>query len=76
MPPPLDLPLIITGPDELHSIIKIDYDRLDNYNMYVIITGPAADLFEADYYNDMKKALKPNGIVCCQGNNIYFIYLS
>ena len=44
--------------------------------MYVIITGPAADLFEADYYNDMKKALKPNGIVCCQGNNIYFIYLS
>lgn len=49
---------------------------IDNYNMFVIITGPAADLFEADYYNDMKKALKPNGIICCQGNNIYFIFLS
>lgn len=33
--------------------------------------GPAADLFEAEYYNNMKKALKPDGIICCQGENMY-----
>lgn len=55
----------------------IQYLKEHTNEFDVIITdapdpiGPAADLFEADYYNDMKKALKPNGIVCCQGENMY-----
>lgn len=38
--------------------------------------GPASSLFEKSYYELMKKALKPGGIVCCQGklngNRIYY----
>jgi len=32
------------------------------------LTGPASSLFEKSYYELMKKALKPGGLVCCQGN--------
>ncbi|XP_031553875.1 spermidine synthase-like [Actinia tenebrosa] len=31
--------------------------------------GPAAALFEKPYYELMKKALKPDGLLCCQGES-------
>lgn len=49
-----------------------------NRNAYdVIITdssdciGPAKLLFEKEYYELMKSALKPNGIICSQGENVW-----
>ena len=40
-----------------------------------IIKGPAASLFQESYYDLLKNALRPNGIVCCQGNTILlFMY--
>lgn len=46
----------------------------NNKNQFdVIITdssdpeGPAASLFQESYYDLLKNALRPNGIVCCQG---------
>lgn len=50
----------------------------DHRNEYdVIITdssdpiGPASSLFEQSYYELMKKALRPNGIICNQGECIW-----
>lgn len=50
----------------------------NNANQFdVIITdssdpeGPAEALFEASYYQLMKNALRPNGIVCCQGESLW-----
>ena len=34
-----------------------------------IFTGPAEDIYEEDYYKNMKKALKPNGVLCSQGSD-------
>lgn len=34
--------------------------------------GPAESLFGLEYYKLLAKALKPNGVVCCQGI-IYFV---
>ncbi|XP_069135391.1 spermidine synthase-like [Argopecten irradians] len=34
--------------------------------------GVAKGLFETDYYNSMKTALAPGGIVCSQGESFYF----
>lgn len=48
---------------------KNDYD--------VIITdssdpeGPAETLFQDSYYELMKNALRPNGIICCQGETLW-----
>lgn len=33
--------------------------------------GPAESLFESSFYNLMKKALRPGGIICCQGENLW-----
>lgn len=50
----------------------------DHRNEYdVIITdssdpiGPASSLFEQSYYELMKKALRPNGIICNQGECVW-----
>ena len=34
--------------------------------------GPAESLFQESYYELMKKALKPDGLLCCQGIVDYF----
>lgn len=46
------------------------------------MTGPAASLFEKEYYQLMKFALKPDGLLCSQGlpsaslnNAYYFVFL-
>lgn len=31
--------------------------------------GPAQSLFNSDYYQLLGKALKPGGVVCCQGKS-------
>ncbi|KAJ8312994.1 hypothetical protein KUTeg_010367 [Tegillarca granosa] len=36
-----------------------------------IYLGAAAGLFEEEYYQNMKAALNSNGIICCQGENMY-----
>lgn len=33
--------------------------------------GAAAGLYEESYYASMKAALRPGGIICCQGENLY-----
>lgn len=33
--------------------------------------GPAESLFQIPFYTLMKEALRPNGIVCCQGENLW-----
>lgn len=33
--------------------------------------GPNVSLFEQDFYSRIKNVLKPNGIMCCQGENIW-----
>ena len=34
--------------------------------------GPAECLFEQPYYEKMKKALKPGGIICAQGKTCIY----
>ena len=34
--------------------------------------GPAESLFQESYYELMKTALKPDGLLCCQGNLDFF----
>lgn len=38
-------------------------------------TGPAEDIYEEDYYKNMKKALKPNGVLCSQGESMVMVDL-
>ncbi|XP_074625865.1 spermidine synthase-like [Acropora palmata] len=33
--------------------------------------GPAEPLFQQEYYELMKKALKPDGLLCCQGDCLW-----
>ncbi|XP_052076569.1 spermidine synthase-like isoform X3 [Mytilus californianus] len=35
-------------------------------------TGAAKGLHEEGYYNSMKRALKPNGLICSEGKDMYF----
>lgn len=37
----------------------------------MVVSGPAASLFEENYFALMKKALRPGGIVCSQGSNFW-----
>ena len=37
---------------------------------YSNILGAAKGLYEEDYYRCLKEALKPNGIICSQGQHI------
>ena len=48
---------------------------MKNKRFFNIIKGPAASLFQESYYDLLKNALRPNGIVCCQGKTILlFMY--
>ena len=38
---------------------------------FSLFVGPASSLFEKSYYELMKKALKPGGIVCTQGISLH-----
>ncbi len=33
--------------------------------------GPAENLFESSFYSLMRNSLRPKGIVCCQGENLW-----
>lgn len=61
----------------LHIGDGFEYMKNHQGKYDVIITdssdpiGPASSLFEKSYYELMKKALKPNGIVCCQGECLW-----
>lgn len=41
--------------------------------IFVSRLGPAESLFQESYYELMKKALKPDGVLCCQGKCNIFI---
>ncbi|KAK3085100.1 hypothetical protein FSP39_024223 [Pinctada imbricata] len=55
----------------------VEYMKKHKKQFDVIITdapdpiGAAKGLFEENYYLSMKEALSPNGIICCQGENLY-----
>lgn len=54
-----------------------DYMKKHENEFDVIITdssdpvGPAESLFQESYYELMKKALKPDGLLCCQGECLW-----
>ncbi|XP_060073766.1 spermidine synthase-like [Ylistrum balloti] len=62
---------------KLHIGDGFEYMKKHQGEFDVIITdssdpiGPASSLFEKSYYELMKKALKPNGILCCQGECLW-----
>ena len=37
-----------------------------------MIPGPAASLFQESYFQLLRQALRPGGIVCSQGENAWF----
>lgn len=47
--------------------IKIQLSIYDHKGHFCYSAGPASSLFEKSYYELMKNALRPGGIVCCQG---------
>ncbi|KAL5016153.1 hypothetical protein ScPMuIL_005742 [Solemya velum] len=55
----------------------IEFMKKHKHEFDVIITdssdpiGPAEGLFQRPYYINMKEALSDNGIVCCQGENLW-----
>lgn len=61
----------------LHIGDGFEYMKKHQGEFDVIITdssdpvGPASSLFEKSYYELMKNALRPGGIVCCQGECIW-----
>lgn len=61
----------------LHIMDGFEFMKQHQGQFDVIITdssdpiGPAASLFQKSYYERMKTALKPGGIVCCQGECVW-----
>lgn len=57
-----------------YNFIKIihKYFCLFPIFMSLNISGPAVCLFRKPYYESLKKALKPGGIICSQGELFYF----
>ena len=43
------------------------------YLLFIFALGPAESLFKESYYELMKTALKPDGLLCCQGNYLVFV---
>ena len=39
---------------------------------FSLLIGPAASLFQESYFQLLRQALKPGGIVCSQGENAWF----
>lgn len=62
---------------DLHIGDGFEFLKNNKNEFDVIITdssdpeGPAESLFESSFYNLMKNALRPNGIICCQGENLW-----
>ncbi|XP_033763743.1 spermidine synthase-like [Pecten maximus] len=62
---------------KLHIGDGFEYMKKHQGEFDVIITdssdpiGPASSLFEKSYYELMKKALNPTGILCCQGECLW-----
>lgn len=51
----------------------MNLEKTKKYFIYMtrLVSGPAASLFEENYFALMKKALRPRGIVCSQGSNFW-----
>ena len=43
------------------------------YILFISLLGPAESLFQESYYELMKKALKSDGLLCCQGKHLIFV---
>ncbi|KAL5014941.1 hypothetical protein ScPMuIL_009211 [Solemya velum] len=62
---------------KLHIGDGFEYLRGHKAAFDVILTdssdpiGPASSLFEKEYYELMKNALKPGGVICCQGECLW-----
>lgn len=44
---------------------------VNNLIINFTILGPAVSLFQLKYFEHMKRALKPNGVVCSQGGTVW-----
>ena len=49
------------------SMTKIARKHLKPFYSCIFLLGAAKGLFEEGYYISMKEAVRPNGIICCQG---------
>jgi len=52
----------VKGKEDLYDVIIVDSSDPE---------GPASELFGEEFYQNVKKALKPGGIVCSQGESIW-----
>ncbi|OQR79897.1 spermidine synthase-like [Tropilaelaps mercedesae] len=76
------LPFMAQGFDspklELRIADGIDFVKNTDLRFDVIITdssdpiGPAEVLYQEDYYTALNNILKPGGIICCQGESMWF----
>lgn len=76
------LPFMAEGFDSpkltLHIGDGLQFIKETNQKFDIIITdssdpvGPAVALFQKQYYDGLKRILKPGGIVCSQGESIWF----
>ena len=69
--------VIITDSSDHKGVLLFKLYNLINYfilNKKKIIIGPAGSLWNSHYYELMKDALKPNGIVCNQGEKRFFFF--
>lgn len=53
------------GKNTLRMILKLDFAFM------LIVVGPAVSLFQESYFELMRKALKPGGIICSQGSSFW-----
>lgn len=53
------------GKNTLRMILKLDFTFM------LIVVGPAVSLFQESYFELMRKALKPGGIICSQGSSFW-----
>jgi spermidine synthase len=69
--------VIITDSSDHKGVLLFKLCNLFNYlilNKKKIIIGPAGSLWNSHYYELMKEALKPNGIVCNQGGKKLILF--
>ncbi|KAL0408616.1 UNVERIFIED_CONTAM: Spermidine synthase 1 [Sesamum radiatum] len=68
--------VIVDSSDPIGSAIFQQNSLLDhlkefNFNIQILISGPAQELFEKPFFQSVAKALRPGGVVCTQAESIW-----
>ena len=59
--------VIITDSSDPEGIFTLALSSITHILKLFNFEGPAQSLFQESYYDLLKNALRPNGIICCQG---------